>query len=439
MKTAFQRQLLQVLAGVAVSTLLMSCGGGGSSSAQGQSGGVDVRVLPENGTFYAGVPNQLQVIGGRPPYTMSSSEPQVMPVPQRLDGHNLDVVPNNPGVIDANLKPEELPVRSVTITAADSNGLIGRSVIKVAQNFLTGYGVALTPTTCPSSQGQAAATACAGGETAIQLNATTNGSLHGNEQFRLQVLRGNYALRNPVTGQSSETVLTTSDHTGSVLGIIQVPAGALTQIAVLRVTHVATGVYADHAFVISGTGLAGTLTAIPTAITFKGALANQCGTGQSDVLVFDGVPPYTATSTSPNVVVTPSTSNSNPARFTVTVTNQTVCVDATVVITDSLNKRVTVTVKTEAGTGTLPALAVAPTAITLACGTSGSASVVGGSGAYSVTSSHPRVSAVVSGNIITVTRVSGDGAGTFPTTGSVTVSDGSALTGITVTVPANCP
>jgi hypothetical protein len=388
------------------------------------------------------VPQTIQIIGGRPPYTIGNSEPALMPLPLVTSDHSIEVVPANPGVIDAGLKPEELPVRTVNITVRDASGNTAAAAIKVGQNFLTGYGIALGPSTCAATGTGAAAaapTACAGGDTVVRLAAVNNGNIHGNEAFRLQVLRGNFSLRNPATGQVSDTLTTNSDHGGIVTGIISVPVGALTQIGVLRVIHVPTGVYVDEVFVITGTGLAGALTAIPTSLTFTGPLSNVCGTGEGDILVFDGVPPYTATSTSNLIVVTPSVTNANPGRFTVTVTNRSTCVDGTVVITDSLGKRVTVAVKSEVGSGTLPALAVAPTTITLACGTSGSVSAVGGTGGYSVASSHPRVTAVASGGTITITRLSGDGAGIFPTSGTVSVSDGASVTSISVTVPANCP
>jgi hypothetical protein len=80
---------------------------------------------------------------------------------------------------------------------------------------------------------------------------------------------------------------------------------------------------------------------------------------------------------------------------------------------------------------------VSPTTFTLACGTSGAVTVVGGTGSYTVNSSHPRVTASVSGNTITVTRLSADGApaGTFPSTATISVTDGSSVASTVATVP----
>ena len=106
------------------------------------------------------------------------------------------VIPNNPGVIDAGLQPGELPRRTISVDLRDSTGIFLRSVVAVAQNFLTGYGVSITPTTCPDTASGGAdppAQLCAGGESALQKHATINGSLAGNRQFRLEVISGGFA------------------------------------------------------------------------------------------------------------------------------------------------------------------------------------------------------------------------------------------------------
>jgi hypothetical protein len=142
------------------------------------------------------------------------------------------------------------------------------------------------------------------------------------------------------------------------------------------------------------------------------------------------------------VTVTPTVSNSQPGRFTVSSINPNVCGTYTVVISDATGRRSNVTVITAAGTiapTPTPAFAVSPAALTLSCGSSGSVGAVGGSGSYSVTTTHPRVTAIVSGNVVTITRQAGDPTPPYPTTATVTVSDGTALKDVTVTVPASCP
>jgi len=437
---SFRHALTGVFLALAGSLLLAGCGGGGAAST---TQGSLVTIRPAVATVYAGVPATFFVEGGRAPYTMSSTEPSLMPVPQTLTGSSFTLIPANPGVVDAGLKPEELQVRTVTLTARDTTGLFGTSVIKVGQNFLTGYGLALTPSNCPTPP--LAASACAGGTTAVQMQATFAGNLHGNEQFRLEVVRGNFALRHPVTGQVDHSITVTSDHTGTVIGLIEVPLGVPRQVAVIRVIHVATGVYADQAFIIDGTTIppSEALTAIPSVFTFTGALSTECGTGFGDFLVFGGQPPFTATSTNPTILVTPTVSNTNPGRFTVAASNPTICVDnAAVIVTDSFGQRTTVSVTTAPGSTTPPPptpITIEPATITLACGTSGSVSVIGGSGPLSVSSSHPRVTAIQSGTTLTITRLSGDGVTIYPTSATISVTDGAQVASLTATVPANCP
>lgn len=451
---AFRNVLLGV-GSLATAFLLASCGGGGGgntgSSSAAQGGILQVANGTAPSTAFAGVPFTLTIVGGKAPYTLISGEPGIFPLPNQTNSNFVTVIPANPGVVDADLKPEELRVRSVNVTVRDSSTQTSETVIKVAQNFLTGYGIALTRTTCPAVGSVASTTittACAGGETLLQIGAVFNGALNGNKPFRLIVMRGNFTLRTFDTAQNGTTVTTTSDHSGTVTAMIQVPAGAATQIAIVRVQDVATGVYTDEAFVITGqTGTAtngGTLTATPTDLTFTGALSTQCGTGASDVLIFDGTPPYTALNVDPqDISVKPTTSNDNPGRFTITALNQNICLDKSpIVFTDAANRRVTVNVTTKPGSTAPPtpaAFDVQPTTVTVGCGQTATLSVVGGSGLYTANSTHPRLIAFTFANSVGITRATGDAGGVFPTTGTVTVSDGTAIKPVTVTTPATCP
>ena len=421
--------------------LLSSCGGGGAASTP--TGGV-LQILPAGGTVYAGIPVTFQLAGGRPPYFMSSSEPLLLPVPSQTSENSFTTVPANPGVIDAGIPPEGLAVRTVNITVRDSTGaFVVTSGLQVAQNFLTGYGVVFTPVSCPAGQSSTAspvAQACRGGTTAVRMQAVTNGNLAGNRVFRFEVLRGNYSLRNPVTGQVSNTITVNSDHAGVVTALIEVPANAGPGLGVLRVVDVATGVYSDTVFVISGQSTSQLLTAVPNTFTFTGPLTTTCGTGSADFIVFDGTAPYTAVSSFPSIRVTPTVSNTNPGRFTLTATDPNTCIsNGTIVITDALGGRTTVTVNTEPGSIAPPvpvALAVGPTALTLLCGQSGSVTVIGGTGGISATSTNSNVTAVVSGNAVTITRAN---TGTSPTSVGIGITDGRTVATVTVTVPATCP
>ncbi|MGE5616043.1 MAG: hypothetical protein ACM3X5_03935, partial [Bacillota bacterium] len=102
-----------------------------------------------------------------------------------------------------------------------------------------------------------------------------------------------------------------------------------------------------------------------------------------------------------------------------------------------------VTVSTKEGNGSPPALVVSPTTVSLndQCGFTTSVVVAGGVGPLSVNSTHPRVTAVLSGNTVQITRIgSGDGATVYPNTATVSVTDGTSIQNVTVnSVAINCP
>ncbi|HET7547977.1 MAG TPA: hypothetical protein VFJ86_09415, partial [Usitatibacter sp.] len=162
------------------SLLLTSCGGGGAAGNPTAPGGA-VQINPATATIYAGVPFPFTIVGGRRPYQLTSSEPNVLPVPSSVDGNSFTLLGNNPGVIDAGLQPGDLPVRTVNLTARSGDGQTVTVPVKVAQNFLTGYGAVFSPSACPSDTSGVAApegnVACGGGETAVRFAATFNGNL----------------------------------------------------------------------------------------------------------------------------------------------------------------------------------------------------------------------------------------------------------------------
>lgn len=442
---SLRKSLIGGVLATVTALLLGACGGGGGAADPLQGGQLSLLPGPTaGGVYYAGIPVNMAVAGGRKPYALFSSEPGILAVPNSLNGNTFTVVPNNPGVIDAGLGPDDLPVRTVILTVRDANALQTQVSVQVAQNFLTGYGISFT-SNCPSTgQSGGGAAVCSGGESAVRFAAVFNGSLVGARQFRLEIVRGPASFVFPGTNNTGNTITTVSDHNGIVTGVLRVQAGVPTQVGVLRVVDVATGVYADHAFVIAqGQPTTDTITAIPNEFTLRGATDTECGTGSFDVFIYDAAAPVTAAPSDPNLRVTRvGGSGDQPQRFTITAFNPSWCMDPGVVVfTDATGAQTTVEVTTEVGDAPpdLPALAVAPLNITLTCGTAGSITVVGGTGRYQVNSTHPRVTSVVGGNTVTITRLTGDGATAYPTTASISVSDGIEVQTVTATVPANCP
>jgi len=132
-------------------------------------------------------------------------------------------------------------------------------------------------------------------------------------------------------------------------------------------------------------------------------------------------------------------------KFTVSAFNQQLCLSgASVVVIDNEGRRATLTVTTAAGSGTppvAPAIVVSPAAVTLTCAANvATVSVVGGvPGGNSAVSSSPRVTAVISGNSMQITRLLGDVGGPFPVGVTVTVTDGATSAAVAVTSPPSCP
>jgi hypothetical protein len=425
--------LIRYAFALGASLFLAACGGGGAQT--NQNGG-NITIDPPEATFFAGIPGTISITGGRPPYTVSSSDPTVLPVPLILNGHSFDVIPNNPGTIDSGLKPEDLPIQTVIISASDSIRTVTQiAKIHVAHNFLTGYTISFPSSTC------AAAVACSGSETVIQFDTVTNGLLYGNRPFRVEMVRGDCRFVDPIGSQNLViSVNTASDHTGKVQVVIRCPSGIPSQVELIRLVDVATGASTQFAFVVSGDSATQGMSAIPAAFDFKGPDSATCGTGFADFLVFGGQPPYNAVSSDPNISVT-ATSSSQPGRFTVTASNGSVCSDTTIIVTDSRLGRTTVTVKTEVGSGPppKPPMSVSPSTLTIGCGQSASVSAVGGGGTYSASSSDPNITATVVGSTVTITRGGNPPAiGATTVNSTVTVTDGSSTQTVTVTNPTTC-
>ena len=426
---------------IAAAFLLGSCGGGGSATSN--TGG-NLQLLPQNGTFFAGMPSTMTIVGGRHPYRIISAEPGILPVPSTVDGPTFTVIPNNPGVIDAGTAVDALPIRTILVSATDAENLFQQSSIRVAQNFLTGYGVRYTSNCAAPTGGGDAPPACAGGETAVRIEANFNGSLIGFRTYRLDVIRGPFHWVFPNTpGQIlGDSITVTTDHEGKTSAIFVVDRNVTTQLAMFRITDVETGVSVEQLFTITGVAAGAQLEILPDTFTFTGPDTAHCGTGTADFLVFDGIPPYTAVSSFANVTVTPTSTTDQPGRFTLSVSDSSTCLtDATIIVTDSNNIRGTVTVTTEAGSADPPpaALRVIPTSMTLTCGQTAGGVIAGGTGTYTGNTSDPRITLTIAGSTFNVTR---NGALPALPGGNVNlrafITDGSSTATVTVTTPANC-
>ena len=424
----------------AAALVLASCGGGGATSSPNVG---SLQLLPGAGSIYAGVPTTFNIVGGRAPYLVTSSEPTLLELNFTTSSNNFTVVARNPGVVDVGLDPDEVPRRSVNIEVRDSNGVSLSATFSVLQNFFTGYGTFYSNTCAAPASGEAPE-ACSGTDSIANLIPVSNGALYGDREFELRKVRGDFqwVIENPaVTPQLVDIIRVRTDHEGKALARLRVTNAAPTQIASYTVTDIATGATTTHNFIIVQQPGIDLISLLPTEITFTGGLSTQCGRGTADVFIFGGTPPYTI-SAAAGLAVSPTTVTSSGGSFKVTagVTVPPCPADATVLVTDSRGAVGTVTVSTLVGTGSPPALSAAPTTIAnLACNTSTTVTVIGGPG-LTAASQHPRVTATISGSTLTIRRIIGDGLTVYPNSGTVTVTNGSSIVTITLTaVDPNCP
>ncbi len=423
---------------------LASCGGGGASSPPTAAG--ELQLLPGAGSLYAGVPYTFNIVGGRRPYLVTSSELTLVNVNMTIDGNTFTVIANNPGVIDANLQPGEVPRRSFNIEVRDGNGATTSNEFSVIQNFVTGYSVSYG-NTCTAPATGAPPDGCSGTDSIVLLDPIFNGVLFGNREFQFDKVRGDFQFVPEPPGinpQLVNTLRVRTDHQGFATARIRVAVGAPTQLATYKVTDITTGATSEFVFLILQQAPSGVITVLPgSAITFTGPSAGACGFGSSDQYVFDGTPPYTITPPA-GVSVTPLILTENGSRFTITVGQGfpvTACPSGSVIVRDSQGRITSVSVTSVPGTSSIP-ITIAPSPLqTLTCAANTTqAAVVGGVAQLQVVSTHPRVQATISGNVLSVLRIgSGDGAIIYPTTATLVITDGASVLSVNVTVPANCP
>ena len=425
--------------------LLGSCGGGGAST---NNVGGNLLLLPTNATFYAGMPGTMTIVGGRRPYRVISSEPGILPVPTTVDGNSFTLIPSNPGVIDTGIAVNELPTRSVTVSVTDAENGFAQGVVHVAQNFLTGYSIGFNSNCSLAGTATVAPQACAGSETALRIVANFNGALIGDRTYRLEVLRGPFSWVFPDGRIAGNTITVTTDHEGKAFAFFRVESNVPTQLGVFRIVDVLTGVSTEYSFIITGTPLAAQLEIIPNEFTFTGPDTATCGTGSAQFLVFDGLPPYRAFSSFAQVTVSPASTDAQPGIFTFNVNDPNTCLsNATIVVTDSRLARGTVTINTAPGTADPPPppLRAIPASITLTCAAlTGSTVVAGGAdptAAINAATTDPTLTITPAGRTVSVTfNPPSAGVTAVPPTVSstVTLTDGTSVTNLTVRHPTDC-
>jgi hypothetical protein len=245
----------------------------------------------------------------------------------------------------------------------------------------------------------------------------------------------------------------TSDETGTARTRIRTKTLATNQTALLKITDTVSGAFREVSFTIAQfNGNTPPYFTLPSAVSFTGPYTGQCASdGYADVVIFGGLPPYRIVGTSGAYSLSNTVVGASGDTFRVTL-NPGVCIGTQpIAITDAAGRTISVTVSSVQGTGTAPPerIGIAPVPTSLACsfGTSpvtlvsSSFTITGGTGTFSASSDHPRVTASVAGRTLTLTRLNGDPPPTlYSATATIVITDGSTgPLSVSVAVPQNCP
>jgi len=394
-----------------------------------------ILIQPVDATLYSGLPTTFTVTGGTGTYIVSSSNQAIIPVSGLQTTGSFTVIPN-PVTADTVLN----------ITARDTGATPPVIVTVTVKPGTVSNNITITPTTAAC-----APAICSGGDAVVSTVISQGGIPLAARGIRFDVVSGDYRFITSPAGAPETTalsILTATDETGTARARIRALSAAPNQTAILQVTDVQTGAFQRTTlFLAQATGSLTGFFTVPESLTFTGDRADRCAiaTVAGQVFVFGGTPPYTISNSSPSAFnVAPLVLTASGQSFTVSPNGQ--CQDATVAITDSAGRTLTVALKNQLGTAAVPtpaALAVSPTTVTLSsCTDVATVFVVGGNGAYSAGSTQAYVMAIASGGSATGTAGSvriqrtpttnPNGA----TTATVSVTDGRTIVPVTVTLTA---
>ena len=344
--------------------------------------GTALAVTPSVVNLFADLPTTFTVTGGRPGFTASSSNGVVLPVTATINGSTFSVVPN---AVTADTEVD-ITVRDAANTAVTAKATVKPSAL-LNQITFTPFG--------PTGTGCGANTVCSGGDAQIVVKAVQNGVILRNRQIRFNVFQGGFQLVTPGSGALVNSLLADTDEQGNAVARITANVGAITQVATIQTTDVTSGLARRYNFtIVQQTSGVGILSTLPSgAITVTGAKGapgadGSCPVGATvDYYMYGGSPPYAIASPLTGVAtVFPSSVGTSGGRFTATVTG---CGKVAFIVTDASGRTIeTSTLEALQGAKgdavtSVAALTVTPSALTVACGASGSVAV-GGSGTFFV-------------------------------------------------------
>ena len=401
--------------------------------------GAALAISPATVTLFPDLPFTFNISGGSGLYTASSSIPTVLTVPTNVTGTSFSVTPN---AVTADI--------AVDVTVRDARGASAVAKVTVKPSSLLNQ-ITFTPL-APTGTGCGANSVCSGGDAQIVVRAVQNGVVLRGRQIRFEVFQGAFQLVTPGTGALVNTLLINTDDQGDAVARLTANVGAVTQVATIQTTDVTSSQVRRYNFnIIQQVSGVGILSVLPSgAVTITGAKGapgaeGSCPFGATvDYYIFGGTPPYAVVSPLLGVAtVAPNTVTIKGGKFTATVTG---CGTVSFIVTDASGRTLEtaslVSAKGAPGDAVaVVSLTVAASALTVACGTSGSLAASGlgsyttailgaGAGGSGLTVSPSAGTLATSGTNVTVST----NAGTVYSNPRVLFSNGALNSSVPITM-----
>lgn len=423
------RPVLLFRAALALAALatLASCGSGGVSGSPAVNDPGRITILPSEATLYSGQPTTFQVSGGTGSYIATSNNQAVIDLSGTLPRSAFTVIP---GPVSAETV--------VTLEVRDTGATPLASAKLTVRPNLVANNISITPSS--TQGGNCLPAICSGGDAEVVAQLQRGGQPLAGRAVRFETTSGDFRFITSPPGAGTElTDLTTTvvtDELGRARARVRVAVSAANQTALLRVVDVDSGAFQAASFTIAqATGTSPGFFASPSTLAFTGPNDRECSsTGSVNVSIYGGTPPYSVATIGAPFNISTQVVPASGGSFS--VSPRGVCVAAPglpITISDATGRTTTVTASNVLGSLSVPALVVAPTAVTLnACNSVALVSVAGGVGIYTVSSGNTAVTARLSGSN---TIVIGRNPNTVPPASvSVGVSSGNAVANVDVSI-----
>ncbi len=274
----------------AVVLTLTSCGAVTGSGTPAVGG--DLLVLPAVADLFPDVPTQFSITGGKPGYSVFSSNNIVLPLESAVAGTTFFAIPKSVS--------SDTPV---TITVRDADGKTKAATVTIKPAVINNN-VIFTIVT-PAGSGCGANALCSGGTAQVLVTASLNGTVLINRPISFAVFQGDFLFVTPGTGTLVNAITVNTDERGEAVVRLTATVGAPPQVATLTSTDVTSGLVRRFNFNI----VPRTLSVLPSGtVTFKGQTGQPAPAGQpankgscpigaiADYYIFGGTPPYTVAS-----------------------------------------------------------------------------------------------------------------------------------------------